>query len=253
MNYMNSDPEKKEISASNEAAVSIENAVVEERNPLVWVEVNAVEDGEPIIIQFDKPSFKAAIQNGDIKKDQEARLVGTESWVRVEDIAAQSFDLNVLYRPVWAYISQGLFYGAIGGFLLKSMDTFVTFLALDQNGGVAIAFAFLIASLFLAKHIQFLPMAAFAWAGFQYGFFLFGALFTTAVVGIVFGAPLGALIGAIAGYYSKPGLKTAPDREPENPSPFLYGIVAPVLFLAIAIPAYLFWLNPMIINWVTTN
>lgn len=247
MNYADQTQENPEITANQETG----NPALQEKNPAIWVEVNAMEDGEPILIQFDKPSFKAAIQNGDIKKDQEARLAGTEAWSRVEDIAALSFDLNVLYRPVGAHISQGLFYGAIGGFLLKSVDTTITFLPLDDHGGVSIAFVFLVGSFFLARHVQFLPMAAFAWAGFQYGFFLFGALISTAIVGIAFGAPLGALIGAVAGYLGRSGLKTAADREPEGNSTFLWGIVAPAVFLGVAIPAYLFWLNPMIMEWMS--
>lgn len=253
MDFTNDSQKNPEIPSASEVEVSGITPVSKKAHPLVWVEVNAVEDDEPILIQYDQPSFKAAITDGTIKKDQEARLIGTEPWSKVEDVAGQVFGLNLLYRPVGAYFSKGLLYGAIGGFLLKAVDTIYTLAIVDESLGAPIVFALLIASFFLANQVQILPVAAFAFAGYQYGFFLFGALITTGLVGGIFGAAAGALIGTIAGYISKSSLPAAPDRTSEGTSVFWWGIVAPIVFLSIAIPGYLFWLNPMILEWASSR
>lgn len=197
-----------------------------------------------------------AILSGEISKTDQARPEGgnKDEWFSIEQIAANHFALRLLYEPMWAHINRGCWAGVLTGVALKLLDTTVALFIADPSGAAGLVFLMVTASLFLTRYFALAPLVAVfisIQAGFTINFFFMflGAAF----VGVLAGAPAGALIGGIVGYFRKNSLPKAPDSLPEGSSPYLWGMLAPAVFLSAAIPFYFFWLMPKLIEWVAAS
>ena len=73
------------------------------------------------------------------------------------------------------------------------------------------------------------------------------ALFMTMVVGAVFGTPAGMIVGTIVGHFKAPSMPKAPDAAPEGWQPYRWGLLLPLLALAVLVPLYI-WLIMKILN-----
>jgi hypothetical protein len=205
--------------------------------------------------RYDLAAISEALQKGELDHSYPVRPEGgdTKEWATLGQLIHDNFSLRVLYEPMWAHISHGFWYGAIAGIALKSLDTTVSLFNADPNGAAGLLFLMVIGSLFLTRYFSLAPLVAVfiaIKAGFTVNFFFM--FLGASAVGIMFGGPFGALIGAIVGLIRKNRLPKVPDGKPEGSSPYLWGILVPVIFLSTTIPLYLYWLMPKVIDWLAT-
>jgi len=205
----------------------------------------------------DFDALRRAMVSGGVRKHHTVRRVAknekaTSSWTTVEDLARADFKTEVLYRPVRAHMMKCLLYGALAGLALKAFDTTISFYAVDS--GIGFAWLLMMASgIGLAKRwgwIAGLPAFILCKISPSLLATMLGAAFGTTVVGVALGGPLGMIVGTVIGHNKAGRLPRAADAEPEGPAPYYYGLVAPILFLAIAIPAYI-WFNSNIDAWLS--
>ena len=67
------------------------------------------------------------------------------------------------------------------------------------------------------------------------------------LVGAVFGAPSGMVVGTIVGHFQKRTAIMAIDAQPEGVRPYVLGLVAPLAFLAVAVPAWI-WMSVKLLS-----
>jgi hypothetical protein len=79
---------------------------------------------------------------------------------------------------------------------------------------------------------------------------LFVALVAVLLIGAVLGCPAGMAVGPVVGYVRAGRLPKAVDAAPEGSRPWLLGLLLPAAFLPIAVPFYLFWLTPQMVEWL---
>ena len=207
--------------------------------------------------------FEQDISTGRIYKETEARLIppgefindtpddDVIEWSPVAEVINSESSLKMMYRPVWEHCLKGIGIGAICGIALKSIDTIATYFMADTALGfimLALFGSLLFRSWWAPALVVILSMKA----GFSPAVFpMFGgALFTTALIGAVFGIPCGMAIGTITGMIRKRNLRLSPYALSEGNKPVVLGLVLPVLFLAAAIPFYLFYIIPKIAEMV---
>lgn len=78
------------------------------------------ENREPV--RYKVQELKDEVLSGNIRKDYEARIVGPNTkWSTVEKIINTDFNLQTMYRPIWAHTKQGFTYGALIGIILKGL------------------------------------------------------------------------------------------------------------------------------------
>jgi hypothetical protein len=202
--------------------------------------------------------LRAAILAGEIKKTFPARSIqknkdGTKKtsevkWSTVENFAKINFNIISLYRPVWAYSRTGFFYGAIAGSIIKALDTTVLLFSIRPEAGFA--WLLVIGSLFLTRWWSWAPIVAIIISIKLNTGNLFITFLATMLIGTMFGGPLGMIVGTITGHIKAQNLLQAPDAVGEGSRPYLQGILAPALWLAVSLPLYLFWFLPRVMNWV---
>jgi len=137
----------------------------------------------------------------------------------------------------------------ICGIILKAMDT--TWLLFEINSKMGFMWLLMVASLLLSKWWKWGPLVVI-FVSIKSGvkLNLFMMVFPVTIVGAIFGAPAGMILGTIVGHFKK-GKHRASDSQSEGSKPYLLGLLAPVLFLAIVGSLYLFWLNPKMIEWLS--
>jgi hypothetical protein len=203
----------------------------------------------------DHSVLREEIINGTMRRDFRARVITKSDaeekeveWSTLEKVVDTSFELQLLYKPVWAHTMKGAVYGALVGILLKALDTTVTLFAIDATAGVV--WLLVVGSLF-AKRWWAPAIAIFVAVKLGIQSNLFITALAVAVVGSVFGAPAGMLIGTIVGICRKRKIPMANDADAEGKRTYVYGLVFPTFFLATMIPLYVFWLIPKMIQWVS--
>jgi len=202
----------------------------------------------------DISQLREEIMGGSLKKDYKSRIKGSKEvkWSTLEKIAKTDFKLQALYKPIWAYTMQFLLSGAIVGIILKALDTTWLFFQIDPK--VAFIWLIIVASLFVSKWWNWAPVVAIVisiTSGIKGNLFL--AVFSVMIVGAIFGAPAGMIVGTIIGHFKKRNFPKAADAVAEGARPYLIGLLAPVIFLGITFPFYLFWLNPKILAWLSNS
>ncbi len=179
----------------------------------------------------------------------------TEStWTALEQLGDCRPSIDVLYRPVWHRTMKWLWYGVIGGIILKSVDTAVFMFEANESVGVlwvvtilglglsfkwpkAMWFAILI-SVGILKEGKLNVGVLIPTFG--------GALFSTVLIGSLFGALVGMIIGTIVGYCRASSGSRAPDALPEGNKPLTLGLFAPIGGLAVLIPIYIWLINTVL-------
>lgn len=169
--------------------------------------------------------------------------------------------LRGLYQPIWTQAAKYMWYGAIIGCAVKSINTMVIFFGVHARLGqlwLAIMGLLLIGPFVPQKLKQFfypfcLLMAAQVFQDRSFLFFkalniTFGAIFGVIVVGCLFGIPTGLIVGTLVGYFRRKINSIAPDAEPEGNRPYIKGLLLPISFLIIAIPLYI-WFNMNLEKW----
>lgn len=256
---------------SNEAFVAIQRILTErgESLPAQLKDESAVTKKQTIAICFPNNEIKVYENNdnlreeiirGDVRMDYKARLIGISAegsdeskeieWSTLEKISDTDFKLQTLYRPVWAYTMKGLTYGAIVGIALKALDTTWLFFQIDQTTGFV--WLMIVGSLFVTKWWWWAPGVPL-FLSFKLGIKanLFITFLAVMFVGAIFGGPAGMVVGTIVGHFRARNIPKAPDADPEGAKPYLIGLLVPLMFLVVAIPSYLFWLMPKIIDWLS--
>jgi hypothetical protein len=208
--------------------------------------------------QFDKWTLREEIVRGNLTKDCKARILKAgenkpsdskeESWQTLGSISKSDFKLQILYTPIWAHTMKGLAYGALVGIILKAIDTTVLLFQLDPTAGII--WLLIVASLCVTKWFKWATIIAILLSirsGVKAN--LFVTVIAVMIVGFIFGGPAGMAVGTLTGYFRKKNLPKAPDASDEGLRPVLLGFVAPIIFLAITIPFYIFWLTPKMAEW----
>jgi len=203
----------------------------------------------------DHSVLRSEIINGTVKRDFRARVMTKSDaeekeveWSTVEKVADTSFELQSLFKPVWAHTMKGAVYGALVGIFLKALDTTVTLFAIDATVGVV--WLIVVGSLF-AKRWWAPAIAIFIGIKLGINANLFITALAVAIVGSIFGAPAGMLIGTIVGVFRKRKIPIAHDAGVEGKRTYVYGLMFPTVFLATMIPVYIFWLIPKMLEWVS--
>ena len=200
------------------------------------------------------------ILSGNLKKDYKARIVIKEqsgkenssediAWCTLERVADVDFELEALYRPVWAYMKKWLWYGVLGGIILRGIDTTVLFIRVDP----ALAFLWLlvlasVASLFFRMWWTLPIVLIFACRLGTKANLFSGVIIGVAIGGALFGGSLGMIIGTLLGHFKNRSIEKAADASPEGSRPYYVGIVLPIVILSILVPLFFFWLNPKLLE-----
>ncbi len=176
----------------------------------------------------------------------------TESaWTALEQLGDCRPSIDVLYRPIWHRTMKWLWYGVIGGVILKALDTAV--FMFEANESVGVLWVAMILGLGLSVKWHWVKWVAFIIIGgvlkegkLNVGVLLpmfGGALFTTVLIGALFGALVGMIIGTIIGYCRASSGPRAPDALPEGNKPLTLGLYAPIGGLVVLIPIYIWLIN----------
>lgn len=181
----------------------------------------------------------------------EAGARSESAWTTLEQLGDCRPSIDVLYRPVWHRTMKWLWYGVIGGIILKSVDTAVFMFEANESAGVL--WVVLLLGLGLSfKWPKVMWVAIFICVGIlkegklNVGVLLpmfGGALFSTVLIGALFGALVGMIIGTIIGYCRASSGPRAPDALPEGNKPLTLGLCAPIGGLAVLIPIYIWLIN----------
>jgi hypothetical protein len=194
------------------------------------------------------------ILSGNLKKDCKARIKRRKEtkWATIEKISNTDFKLQSLYKPVWAYTKKFLGYGVIGGIILKTLDTTWLFFQIDKTGSLGFIWLLVVASLFVSKWWKWAPLVAI-FISIKSGIKgnLFTAVLSVTFVGAIFGGPAGMISGTIVGLFKQKRTIKAPDAGREGAKPYLVGLLVPLIFLGMAIPLYIFWLTPLLFDWLS--
>jgi hypothetical protein len=107
-----------------------------------------------------------------------------------------------------------------------------------------------VGSLVLASRWGWAPfLAIYVTFRLGIGVNLFVAALAAGFVGVALGAPVGLLVGAVVGHVRKGRVRTAPDAPPEGARPYILGVALPLIYLAVAIPTYV-WLSLKALEWL---
>jgi hypothetical protein len=206
--------------------------------------------------------IRDAILNGIIKRNQEARNVvyvkdeaKPGNWIPVWKLAKKDFKARSLYEPVMAYTMKGMMIGFLIGVILKALDTTITFFVINPMAGflwLIFAGCMVLGSVLKNSTINMVGMGVgflSIWLGMGNIFF---TIIGVMIIGFLGVTPFGMIIGTIVGSIRRHKLPVAPDVGPEGSRVFLLGIMLPLLWEILFIALYIFWLNPLIINWLTT-
>ncbi|MDD5085193.1 MAG: hypothetical protein PHE61_04010 [Candidatus Omnitrophica bacterium] len=204
------------------------------------------------------------IVKGNVKKDYKCRpnvLVqpkGKEKepkkpdWTTIEKLSNSNFELQVLYKPLWAYAMKFCWYGVTVGAALKALDTTFLFAGIDST--LCLTWLIVVGSLLVGRWFPWAWIVALiiSWkSGVRINLFL--SVFVVGFIGAIFGGPVGMAIGTIVGHFKQKGLPKAQDAVSEGNRPYILGLLIPLVWFVGAMSFYLFWLNPKIFEWVSKN
>lgn len=211
----------------------------------------------------DYELLRKEIIGGTITRDSKARLKAATTgaanqeatWSTMEEVSRVHFRLQSLYRPVWAHAQKGLWIGAIIGIAIKAVDTATVFAAI---GGPALFLWLLVGGAIAAMSFTskgWMVAAGTAYFSFKYGINVFGFLgawFSTALIGGLYGGLIGMAVGTLVGYIRKRSLEQAEDALVEGRKPLIKGMVIPMAVIAVIAPLHVLWLNPLLIQWLSS-
>lgn len=154
------------------------------------------------------------ILDGEAKRADKARVraKGAEEptdWETVETVTAQDPSTQWLYSPIWRHSLLGYFVGAAAGAIINGASSLI---------GVVPA------------SVQIVTRDRFSSLASAPAFFL-GALLTACLVGGAFGVLVGGIVGTCVGHKRSRKLTLAPDAPPEGNSPWIKGVVIPLVLL----------------------
>jgi len=149
------------------------------------------------------------------------------------------------------YMVRFIPYGIIGGVILKEFDTALLFYNVDLK--VFGLFCLAILAVIATNWFKFYPIAIYLLLTWRMGIHanFFSIMIASAVVGALFGAPTGVLIGTIVGHFKARSLTRLGVVNTEGFRPYLVGVILPVIFLAIGLPLWIFWLTPKMVEWMS--
>jgi len=222
----------------------------------------------------DINEFKHDVFEGKIRRDYKARLPSdvshneegdentetNEHWITVSDVVKREESLRSPFRPVSGAIGKGVVWGIGVGIVLKAIDTTLMFFMVDPIHGVAwLAIVGVLAAMNIKACQKALPyiIGGSIYAVFKFGIPIdiftskFMAMLSTMLVGAIFGAPSGSVVGAIVGFFRSRRLAKKVDLEDEGAKPYVLGLILPFTFLAFAIPFWIFWLTPKMMEWIS--
>lgn len=201
------------------------------------------------------------ILSGILRKDDKARILVKSipekkdakkepKWSTLEKVSSVNFKLRTLYRPVWAYTMKACGIGVLVGIVIKAIDT--TVLLFSANLGLGILWLMIVGSLTVTKWIPwapFLMIVILIIAKVKANLWI--TWLAVMAIGAIFGAPGGMVVGTIIGHFKKDKFPRAMDAAPEGAKPYVFGLLIPLVFLAVAFPLYLFWFTPMVMQWLS--
>jgi len=220
-----------------------------ERFEMVW------RDGK--IVEFETPaSLRECILQSRLERETKVRKIvvdqegkRTESaWTTLERLDTSNPPLDDLYRPVRHWSLKFMGYGAIGGIILKGLDTTVGLFMVNEK--IGFVWLVILISLALSKKWPMAPLFGILVAlrsGISGNIFgaismLSSAVFMTILVGAIFGSLTGTVIGTIVGHFKAQSMPRAPDAITEGWRPYQLGILVPVAALTVLVPLYI-WFN----------
>lgn len=200
---------------------------------------------------------------GKVTRDIRARLV-TESgepnkgqgkakqvpWSTLEKVSATDFSLHTLYKPVWAHTMKYMAGGAVVGIVLKALDT--TVLLVRVNSDLGLMWLLFLASFVASNWWKWAWVVALA-ISVKAGTNLWSAFLAVMFVGALLGAPAGMVVGTVVGHFKQNSVLAAPDSVCEGRRPYVLGLVAPLIFLLVAVPLYALWLSPLAVEWLAKH
>jgi hypothetical protein len=80
---------------------------------------------------------------------------------------------------------------------------------------------------------------------------LFITFLASVLVGTLLGIPAGTVVGTIVGHFKAKNLACTTDIVDEGMRPYIIGLLLPFLFLATALPLWIFWLTPQMAGWLS--
>ena len=218
-------------------------------------------------------SFRKDVYAGRIRRDYKARAPGQhgdadvpgrreneDQWTTVSGLAKENDAIKKVFRPVSGAIGKGIAYGIGAGIVLKVLDTTYLFFTADPMHGIAwLCIVGVLGAMNTKAGQKILPYLIFGAVyvvikgQLSMGMFTdkFMAVPTTVIVGMLFGAPAGSILGAIIGFFRSRKLAQKADIEDEGARPYLFGLVLPFTFLAFAIPFWVFWFTPKMMEWMS--
>jgi hypothetical protein len=211
--------------------------------------------------------LRADVDRGEIRRHLRARpcAAGDEQdcggeaeeaaagWQTIGEIAQGHHEIAKLFRPLGSAISTGAGYGLLAGVALKAIDTSVVLFAADERAGVLWLLTLL--AMGLSTRFGFWPIliavVVSAQAGLRANFFV--VALSAGAVGAAFGIPAGVAIATAVGHFRARKRARIVDAEDEGMRPYLVGLVLPLLFLAAAVPLWIFWVTPRILEWSASS
>ena len=193
------------------------------------------------------------IEEGKLAEDAEVsyKIAGNteETKSTLREFAKTEFKLDTLYRPIWSHTWAGLTWGCIVGIVLKMLDTAAFLFMGDPLVGVMFIAA--LAICFIPR-IGFMGFAAFFYFSFKMGIpgNLFLTVITSAAVGAILGMLPGMSIGTLVGLVRSRYLPRAPLVQESSGNAFICGFLLPLISGLTIILLWIFWITPMIIDWM---
>jgi len=168
-----------------------------------------------------------------------AKYNSSTKWTSLRELGAQTAALRLLYRPIWSHTVKGGVIGGIVGIGLKALDT--TWLFYEISPQALFLWLLVCGSMLASVKLPLAPVAVMVFmlaSGVKGNFFL--TVIGVQAIGVALGAPLGMIVGTLVGRVRDEGVARARDAKPEGLRPYMFGLVLPALWSAIAIPGYFF-------------
>jgi len=226
-------------------------------------EFESYDDLRTEIINGNVNKYDKVFPLSSLKKKEDIDMKRAE-WVELMKFVKERFSLQILYRPIQAYIKKGFFgglgIGLLSNLLISNPPTPPDLFALVQSDPKVLLIYMLVAQtcvfLFFLRspksHIRifsavFVLISALAFVllalnldlerspalkGLQsFGWWMLAGM----IPGAVLGSASGMIMGTIIGHFKSKTLLRAADAEPEGFSPYVIGLILPALILVIAV------------------
>jgi len=170
-------------------------------------------------------------------------------WYKFEEYA-EGTDLQKFITPVWSSATAAGFIGALIIIILKGIDSSVLFF--EEKEYLGYLFLGFIGSSVLSvkvKGASTVSMVLGVLLIMKSGVNVFFSILALGAIGFIFGYPAGMIVGALTARSKLKKGKLIHDAPDEDKNVYLKTILLPVVILAITIPLYLLWLNPLMLEY----